>query len=287
MATKVEISVVVPVYNEERSISGLIADLKRVMKASGYGHEIIVVDDGSTDGSKKILEGIDGIKVVEHGENRGYGAALKSGIMKSAGEWILIIDADGTYSSDDIPKLLGHFRKYDMMIGARIGEKVRIPLSRRPIKGFFNMFAGYLTGKDIPDLNSGLRLFRRDIVEKYWKLFPDKFSFTSTLTMLAMTNDHGVKFIPINYHKRVGSSTIHPIKDTMRFFAQLVRLTLYFNPLKVFAPISAVLLFLALVRGIRDFIVTDSIGNLALILFFMGVQALFFGLLADIINKRT
>jgi glycosyltransferase involved in cell wall biosynthesis len=287
MGDDIQISVVVPVYNEEKSIEKLIKNLKKVMRNTGYSYEIIVVDDGSTDKSREILGDIKDVRVVDHRENKGYGASLKSGIKESRGEWNLIIDADDTYPPGDIPKILKDAGDYDMVVGARVGGKVDIPFSRRPIKYFFNRFASYLAGSEIPDLNSGLRIFRRAIVMKYWKLFPDRFSFTSTLTMLCMTNDHKVKFVPINYHKRTGRSSIHPIKDTIRFFTQLVRLTLYFNPLKVFAPMSAVLLFSAIVRGVRDFLVTNHIGNLALILLFIGFQALFFGLLADIINKRT
>jgi len=282
-----QISVIVPVYNEDEIIERVITNLKRVMRNAKYRYEIVVVNDGSTDRSGEILKNIKGIRIINHQENKGYGASLKSGIKESKGKWNLIMDADGTYAPEDIPKILRYMDEYDMVVGARIGEKVDIPLTRRPIKYFFNRFASYLAGSEIPDLNSGLRIFKRDIVMRYWKLFPDRFSFTSTLTMLSMTNDHKVKFVPISYHKRVGKSTIHPVKDTLRFFTLLVRLTLYFNPLKVFAPLSAIILFLSIVRGIRDFLVTDHIGNLALMLLFIGFQALFFGLLADIINKRT
>ena len=156
MKNNTQISVIVPVYNEDEIIERLITNLKRVMRNAKYRYEIVVVNDGSTDRSGEILKNIKGIRIINHQENKGYGASLKSGIKESKGKWNLIMDADGTYAPEDIPKILRYMDEYDMVVGARIGEKVDIPLTRRPIKYFFNRFASYLAGSEIPDLNSGL-----------------------------------------------------------------------------------------------------------------------------------
>ncbi len=284
---KTDVSIVVPVYNEEKSVKAVIEKIKEVMHGTEYNYEIIAVDDRSRDESKRILEKIKDITVISNKENRGYGASLKTGIKNSSGDWIIITDSDGTYPDERIPDLLKYTKDFDMVIGARIGKDAKIPLFRRPVKIILNKFSGYLTGYDVLDLNSGLRVFKKDIVEKYWHILPDRFSFTSTLTMICLTNDYSVKFIPIDYHERIGTSSIHPIKDTIRFFSQIIRLTIFFNPLKVFIPLSFIFLFLSLLKGTIDFVSGNQIGNLAIILFFISTQAFFFGLLADMINKNV
>ena len=160
----------------------------------------------------------------------------------------MITDADGTYPVEEIPSLLKWTDRYDMVVGARTGEIVKIPFLRRPAKWFLRKLASYLAKTKIPDLNSGLRVFKKDIALKYWKLFPDGFSFTSTITMACLTNNYDVKYIPINYYKREGKSTIHPIRDFIGFNNLLLRLVIHFSPLRVFIPF-ALLLFLVVNAG--------------------------------------
>jgi hypothetical protein len=173
-----------------------------------------------------------------------------------------------------------------MVVGARTGKKVSIPLLRRPVKSMLNAYASFLAGKPVPDLNSGLRIFHKSIAQQYWKLFPERFSFTSTLTMCCLTNGHRTFFKPINYYKRVGSSTIHPIKDTIRFLELLTKLSLYYNPLRIFIPLALLFFVAAILRTIRDVMVVNHIGGLAQILFFLALQLFFFALLAAIVGKR-
>ncbi len=280
------ITVVVPCFEEpreiiERTVSGIRDALE---KLPAFDFEIIVVDDGT--------EGVDygaalkttGVKHVRHHVNRGYGASLATGIRHARFEWIGIIDADGTYPYDHFPSLIDETQDYEMVIGARNwGE---IDILRRPAKMILTLLASFLANYRIPDLNSGMRVFHRRIYEENWRLFPHRFSFSSTLTMAALTYLHDVRFVPIPYRKRVGKSFINPVRDTVRFFYQLMRLSLYFRPLRIFMPISAILGILATARGIRDYLLVGSLGGLTLILYFMAFQVFFFGLIAEIINKK-
>lgn len=281
------ISVIIPVYNEEGAIEDTLNRLLSVIKDSKREFEVICVNDGSRDKSAEIISKFKNVKLVSHKVNRGYGASLKDGIKEAKGEHILITDADGTYPIEDIPKLLAEMGEYDMVVGARTGSTVKVPLLRRPVKALLNWCASYIAGTEVPDLNSGLRIFRKDYALRYWHMYPDGFSFTSTITMAFLTNKMSVKYIPINYHQRIGSSTISPIKDTIRFLNLLFMLAVYFRPMKVFFPIASLFMLLALIRGYRDLMVVDSLGNLAMAFFILSVQTFFFGVLAEMIDKRT
>jgi len=280
------VSIVIPVYNEERAIAPTISKIKQVMSTTKWKYEIIAVNDGSRDRSVNILKKISGIKLISHGRNRGYGSSLKTGIRHAESEQILITDADGTYPLETIPRLLEQSAHYDMVIGAR--DKKKIPLVRRPAKWVIGQFANFLTGHKIPDLNSGLRIFNKELAMQFWSLYPEGFSFTTTITMAFLTSRYEVRFSPITYHERKGRSSIHPIRDTIGFIQLVFRLTLYFNPLKVFLPLAGIFFVLAAARAIRDILVTPeiTIGSLAIILFVMSFQLFFFGLIADIINKK-
>ncbi len=281
------LSIIIPVYNEEGGIKDTISRVLAVIKKIDAKTEVICVDDGSRDKSAGIIMGFKDVKLIRHKINRGYGASLKDGISEAKGEYIAITDADGTYPIEDLPKLFEGMDEYDMVIGSRTGGNVKVPLLRRPIKAVLNWTASYIAGRTIPDLNSGFRIFKKDLALKYWHLFPDGFSFTSTLTMAALTNQFAVKFVPIDYNERIGASTIHPIKDTIRFGNLLFMLAVYFKPMKVFLPIAVMFLMLALVRGYRDLVVVSSLGNLAMAFFILSVQTFFFGVLAEMINKRA
>lgn len=280
----IKYSVIIPAYNEEKSILDTISKLKKTLKSLPY--EIIVVNDGSNDRTGFILRRIHGIKVINHAVNKGYGASLKSGLRIVQGEWIIITDADGTYPISDIPRLLKHIPRNDMVVGARTGRKVYVPLLRRPAKWMLRIVARVVTGIRIPDLNSGLRVFRKDMAMKFWGLFPQGFSFTTTLTIAALVNNYDVKYIPINYFKRKGKSSINPVKDFLGFNFLIFRVAMNFAPLKFFVPISVVLSLIGLIKGIIDFVGTGQIGIFAALVVLFSIQIFFFGLLADLVNKR-
>jgi glycosyltransferase involved in cell wall biosynthesis len=283
------VSVVIPVYNEELGIAPLLARLLEVMKASDLDYEIIVVDDGSTDDTTARIE-TTGVHVLRHPENRGYGAALKTGIRQASNPLIAIMDADGTYSPERIPYLVKHLvtSRCDMVVGARTGKSVKIPRLRRPAKWAINRLAELVAGQSIDDLNSGLRVFRRQVVPRFIRLLPDGFSFTSTITLAMLSNDYIVEYVPINYHVRVGRSKIRPVGDTLSFVGLVLRIGLYFAPLKIFLPISAILLLSAIGWGVFSKFVLGEVADISTTVIVMtAVQVGVVGLLAELINRRV
>jgi glycosyltransferase involved in cell wall biosynthesis len=285
---KEKISVVIPAYNEEKGISKVLTDLKTILDNTHLQYEIIIVDDGSSDKTAEIVQKQVFVRLIQHPVNRGYGAALKTGIKSANGDWILITDADGTYPNEYIPELLEYSGKYDMVVGARTGENVSIPLYRRPAKLFLTRLANYLVGTKIPDLNSGMRLFRKEDSMKYFHILPSGFSFTTTITLSYLSDGFLVKYVPIDYHERHGSSKIKPLKDGMNFILLIIKAITYFNPLKVFLPLSFIM-FLA--AAMLFWYTTFVVGKLAdisvIVLIIASIQIGLFGLIADLIVKRS
>jgi glycosyltransferase involved in cell wall biosynthesis len=282
------LSIIVPAFNEATGIGPVLASIRETMESSGLDYEVLVVDDGSEDDTANIAQGI-GIRVLQHPINRGYGAALKTGIRHATYDTIAITDADGTYPNDTLPELarLARERGYDMVVGARTGTQVHIPLARRPAKWALNRLANYLASTQIPDLNSGLRVFRKDLAEEFRRYLPSSFSFTTTLTLALLTNDYTVHFVPISYYKRVGSSKINPIKDTLNILGLIVRTVMYFAPLRVLLPISAFLLLLALGILIGSALLTPKIMDVTVIVVTMtALQIAVVALVADLIEKQ-
>ena len=281
------ISVLIPVFNEESLVRSTIKDIKGVMDKTGHKYEIIAIDDGSEDKSLDILKGIDGIEVVVHSFNRGYGASLKNGITHARGEWILIADADGTYPAEDIPRLLEHIDEYDMVVGARTGKNVKIQAYRKPAKWFLSRLANYLSGVKIPDLNSGMRIFRKSTVTKLFNLISSGFSFTTTITLAYISNDYCVKYVPIDYHARKGKSKIKPVRDGFNFILLIIRTVMYFNPLKIFLPTGVALFALAIFVFVYSSVFMSRFMDVSTVLLMVAsIQVVLFGLLADLIVRR-
>ena len=287
------VTLVVPAYNEEGGIEGVVRRLAAL--DLGAPLELLVVDDGSSDGTRGKLSQLEKefpcLRVIDHGRNRGYGASLKTGFRQAAHEVVVITDADATYPEDRIRDLLDCLDQgAEMAVGARIGESVHIPLIRRPAKWALRCLASYLAGVKIPDLNSGLRAFRRELVEKYVGILPDGFSFTTTITLASLTNHHHVGYISIDYAHRSGSSKIKPIQDTLRFISLIIRTVLYFNPLKVFYPLFMGLSLMLGASLYYDIFLTETAPNLSektVLLFVASVQVLGLGLVADLIDKKA
>ena len=279
------ISVVIPAHNEEKAIGVVLDELIAVLEGQKY--EIIVVDDGSTDNTAKIVREKE-VKLIQHQQNIGYGAAIKTGIKNATDDLILIIDGDGSYPVKAIPELLKEVDQYDMVVGARTGKEVKIQLYRRPAKWFLSKLANYLSETKIPDLNSGMRLFRRKDVERFFNILPNKFSFTTTITLAYHTTGLLVKYVPTNYYKRAGKSKIKPFKDGFNFIMLIFRTITYFNPLKVFLPvgfaffIAAVFVFLYSALFLGRFMDVTTI-----VLVVAAIQTVLFGLLADLVVRRS
>jgi glycosyltransferase involved in cell wall biosynthesis len=286
------VSIVVPAYNEEHGLGTVLAQLSAIqaqMNAAGRQVEIIVVDDGSADQTSEVARGHEDITLIRHRVNRGYGAALKTGIRHAKGDWICITDADGTYPSERIPELVERAitGDFDMVVGARTGESVAIPLRRRPAKLVIAHLADFVAGEPIPDLNSGLRIFNRAAALRFFGILPDGFSFTTTITLGMLTNGYLIDYVPINYHVRVGRSKIRPIQDTLNFVQLVVRIALYFKPLKVFVPFSAALFLLALVWAVFSKVALGRLADVTtLVIAMTAIQVFMLGMLAELVNQR-
>ncbi len=277
------VSIVIPAYNEEGAIKEGVRGVQEVMDNSGLDYELIVVDDGSSDNTSEILQAMDGIVLISIPENRGYGASLKTGIRKSKYDLIVITDADGTYPSERIPELIDECRRYDMVVGARVGEHVHIPLIRKPAKWALGKISSYLAGREIPDLNSGLRVMRKDLVQRFEHLLPPGFSFTTTITLASLCSSSLVKYVPIDYHPRIGQSKIKA-RHALDFLILIIRTIVYFNPLKVFIPLGGAFFVLGFTKFIYDLYIGDF-SETALLGFIAAVLIWGVGLLSDQISR--
>jgi len=286
------VTFVVPAFDEEGGIEGVVARLAGLELAVPV--EILVIDDGSRDGTVAVLERVrtryPSLRILRHDRNRGYGAALKTGFANARHDVVVITDADGTYPENRIGELLERIDLgAEMAVGARTGAEVEVPLLRRPAKALLRALASYLAGVRIPDLNSGLRAIRRELVRAYRPILSDGFSFTTTITLAALTNGHRVDWVSIDYKKRQGSSKIRPIRDTLGFASLIVRTVLYFNPLKIFFP-AAFLVGLGLAGSIYydAFVLEEpNLSDKTVLLFVALIQVLSVGLLADLVDKRS
>ncbi len=286
MEKKNKLSIIIPVYNEEKNIISTVKRVNDTLKKEVNSLEIIIVNDGSTDRTKELLTKSDlNFSVIEHDCNRGYGASLKSGIKKSKFDLIAIVDADGTYPIEQFPTLLKEISDFDMVIGTRTTKKRKIPIIRRPAKWLLNKFASFIVKKKIKDVNSGMRIFKKQEAEKYWNLYPEGFSFTTTITMSFIMDQLKIKNIPIDYFKRTGVSKISPIKDSYNFLLLILRISMLFNPLRIFMPVFFLTSFFTTISIGRDLYLLNLTDTTA-ILFIFSILILMMGLLADLINKR-
>lgn len=270
---KRNISIVIPAYNEEKGIGGVIQAIKKVMAENKIHGEIIVVNDGSQDKTLQIAKGY-GVNVFNHPINFGYGRALKSGIQAAKNEYIIITDADGTYPIGEIPTLVKFMDDgFDMVIGARQGNNYDGNFSKGIARKFFKILGEFVTGTKIPDINSGFRAFRKETVTKFLKNTCPTFSFTTSLTLIYHLENMFVKYYPIPYYKRMGKSKVRYLKDTLRTGQILTEMIAFYNPIKLyllfilfFILLSFVFILFYVLTGKILFLVGFSLNYLSIVI---------------------
>lgn len=273
------ICVVIPAYNEESAIGSVVHGLAQRLPNA----EIIVVNDGSTDNTAAIAEKA-GAVVLSHDHQRGYGASIKTGMQAASGDYIISCDGDGQHSPEDVMLLVKECDGYDMVIGERNSDSYApVPLLRVPGKLIMEWFANYLTGQKIPDVNSGLRIFKKDTLMRYMHLLPDGFSFSTTSTFAMLKTNKRIKYVPIKIGKRKGKSTVCQWKHGTEALLLMLRLTVLFDPLKVFLNVSGVLFLLTILSLVINLASMQStgIGDSTVILFISTLIIFMFGLLCD------
>jgi len=288
--SQVDVSVVLPVYNEVGHLQDEVKRIQHALEQSEYSYEILIVDDGSTDGSGELAESLDGVRAIRFVTNRGSGSARKYGTMAARGEVVVWTDVDMTYPNDMISELVTELDGYDQVVGSRTTEEGTVKLLRRPAKWFIRKLASYLARTDIPDLNSGFRAFRREVGEQFLYLLPRGFSCVTTLTMAFLSNGYSIKYVPIDYAARAGRSKFHWWRDTQRYLLQVVRMVLTHEPIRFFGPPAAVFVGGGLVKLIYDLVTKDfRVGTNTIVILGVGLALAALGLITDLtvqLNKR-
>ncbi|MFA7681911.1 MAG: glycosyltransferase family 2 protein [Candidatus Peribacteraceae bacterium] len=273
------VTIILPAYNEARHIGAVLQDLHAFLQERHIAAEVIVVDDGSGDNTAQQAQNVGGVRVIIHPRNKGYGAALKTGVRAAKSEWVITYDADGQHKPEHIALLLPHLQEnVDMVVGKREGYKG--PWIRQPGKWLISKVANYLTEQHIPDLNSGLRAFRRSAFLQYEHLFPNGFSLSTTSTVCFFKEGLGVQYVPITIQARTGKSTVRP-RDAVKTLMLVFRLTMLFSPLRIFLPTSIVVGCITVALFIYELAVNQNVSDAGVaLLTFTGIL-FFFGLLAD------
>jgi glycosyltransferase involved in cell wall biosynthesis len=282
------VTIIIPAFNEQSSI-GVVLDSLREWRDRA---QVIVIDDGSTDRTAEIAQQY-AMRVIRHPINKGYGAALKTGIRAASGDVIVMMDADGQHCAEQIDALLDVMGDNDMVVGAR-GQGSHSPFVRRPLKWLLGQVANYLTQTKIPDLNSGLRAFRADVAKSFLHLLPNRFSFSTILTLALLKEGYNIAYVPIVVTPRVGKSVVNPISDGFNAILLIVRIIALFDPLRVFLPTSIVLFVLGAAYWILSVVLRLEQQNPqaallhiptgAMILIVSSVVIFMFGILADQIS---
>lgn len=281
-----EVSIIVPAYNEEAAIAGVLAGIRTTMASQHRPWELVVVDDGSTDRTAEIAASFADARLVQHRRNRGAGAAVMAGIVAARAAEVVIVDADGTYPIERIPALIDALDTCDMAVGCRTREAGSWPWLRAPAKAAIRLLASYLVGERIPDLNSGLRAFRKDLALRYRHILPKGHSWVSTITLASLSGGLAVEYLPIEYYPRQGQSTFHPLGDTYNYLLLVARTIVYFNPLKIFIPAGGMLLLSGALKLPYDLVTYHfHISPSTILMLLSGLNILLLGFLADAISR--
>jgi polyisoprenyl-phosphate glycosyltransferase len=288
-----DVTVILPCYNEEAHVAREIERITAALDASNFSYELLVIDDKSTDNTLAVLKAelprYPHLRLMPFRRNGGSGTARRIGTAEACGRIVVWTDADMTYPNERIPEFVQYLVDHpdvDQVVGARTSEQGTHKVFRVPAKFVIRKIAETLASTKIPDLNSGLRAFRRDVSLPYLRLLPPGFSCVTTITMSFLSNQHGVDYLPIEYAKRSGTSKFHFIKDAYRYILQVLRMVMYFNPIKVLMPLALWIFVIGFVKSIVDiaryhFRLTTS----TLLLLLTGLIIGSIALLADLIVR--
>ncbi len=276
---KVPVTILIPAFNEEKSIGDTIGKVKDLYP----DFEILVIDDGSTD--KTLQAAMDaGANVWPHPYNIGNGAAIKSGLRIAQGEWIVMMDADGQHAPEDIAGLLEFKDTHDMVVGARQKDS-ETSLHRDIANTAYNWFASYVTKFKIADLTSGFRLVRTSTARQFIYLLPNTFSYPTTITMAYLRSGRSIKYVPIKTKLRIGKSKIKLFRDGSRFFLIITKIATLFSPLRVFLPVSLGFFFTGLGYYLFTYITENRFTNGSALLFNSSIIIFLIGLVAEQISQ--
>jgi len=278
LADPASVSVVIPAYNESASI----ADVVGILRAAAPWREIIVVDDGSSDGTGERAAAA-GATVVRHPYNKGNGASVKSGIRRATGEYVLIVDADGQHPPEDALRLVTRLGEYDLVIGAR-SSATQATQTRRAGNGALNWLAGYLTGREIPDLTSGFRGATASGLREFLHLLPNGFSTPTTTTLAFLKAGYNVTFEPIHARQRSGQSKIRLARDGAKFLMIIFKIVTLFSPLRIFLPISLLSFAVGVAYGVWNVAIHSRIPNGSVLLILFAVVVFLVGLVSEQIS---
>ncbi|MCB9868484.1 MAG: glycosyltransferase family 2 protein [Planctomycetes bacterium] len=273
------LTIVVPAKNESAGLGALLAELETVLGSCGVAqHEVLVIDDGSSDRTPEIAAAA-GARVISHPESLGNGAAVKRGIREARLGWVLLLDGDGQHPPEAIPEMLALAERYDMVVGSRggAGGATHRNLANR----LYNALASYVTNRPIPDLTSGFRLMRADVVKGFCYLLPNTFSYPTTITLAMLRVGYSVAFLPIRVRPRQGRSHIRLLRDGSRFLLIIMRIAVFFAPLRVFVPLAALLFALGVCWYAYTFATGARFTNMGLLLFTQATVVFALGLISE------
>jgi glycosyltransferase involved in cell wall biosynthesis len=290
---QVQVTVVLPCYNEVGHVEAEIVRITKAMDASGYVYDLDVYDDLSSDGTRELLARLaprfPRMRYLPRHRNGGSGTIRRIGTQNARGEFVVWTDADMTYPNERIPEfvaLLENDESIDQVVGARTSEEGTYKFLRVPAKWVIRKIASYLTATQIPDLNSGLRAFRRSVSLPYLRLLPPGFSCVTTLTVSFLSNNHDVSYVPIQYEKRAGVSKFHFTKDAYRYILQVLRMVMYFNPIKVLMPLALWIMAIGFVKLIVDLSIhSGRVTGSTVLAIIIGFQVAALALIGDLIVK--
>ena len=278
---KFKYSIIIPCYNEDETIEQIIINVQNLIKLKTIDAEIIVVNDGSTDNSKKFILKHE-VKLIDNLNNSGLGASLKNGILNSKSDFVVFIDSDGQHKISDLENIILHSKENDIVISERpIGSD--FSKFRAIGKFIIRLFLIYLTGKKIIDFNSGLRAIKRNKLLKILNLLPDRFSFVTTSLLMFIHLNEEIKFVSIYNKERTTGKSFVNIFSFFSTFAYLINLSIIFKPLKIFVPFSLTIILFGFIFLTKFYLIEGVIGVKSIILISFGFVLLFIGYILSLL----